>query len=63
MDCPKCGGKTEVEKTIIKRDKVFRYRRCKKCKNRFKTVEIISDGWDYKGVLKKIKAMIEEMGL
>ena len=63
MNCPKCKSKTEVEKTIIKRNKVFRYRRCKKCGYRFKTVEEISDGWDYKGVLKKIKAMIEDVGI
>lgn len=63
MNCPKCKGKTEVEKTIIKNDRVFRYRRCKTCGKRFKTVEMISDGWDYKGLLKKIKSMIEDVGL
>ena len=63
MNCPKCGSKTEVEKTIIKKEKTFRYRRCKKCGYRFKTVETISDGWDYKGLLKEIKAMIESIGL
>ena len=63
MNCPACKGKTEVEKTIIKNDRVFRYRRCKKCGKRFKTVEMVSDGWDYKGLLKKIKSMIEDVGL
>lgn len=63
MNCPKCKGKTEVEKTIIKNDRVFRYRRCKACGKRFKTVEMISDGWDYKGLLRKIKSMIEDVGL
>lgn len=63
MDCPKCGSRTEVDRSIYKKDQVYRYRRCKTCQYRFKTVEMISDGWDYKGVLKNIKAMIENIGL
>ena len=63
MYCPKCKSKTDVEKTIVKEDKVFRYRKCRKCNWRFKTVEVVSDGWDYKGVLKRIKEMIEGVGI
>ena len=40
MCCPYCGDKrTEVFKTMYRRSKTYRYRRCQFCKARFRTQE------------------------
>ena len=40
MLCPYCGDKrTEVFKTLFRRSKTYRYRRCQFCKARFRTEE------------------------
>jgi len=61
MKCPKCNSRTDVERTIVKQDRVYRYRVCRKCKKRFKTVETVADGWDYKGILKQIKSLTDPL--
>jgi len=61
MNCPKCGKRTEVTRTIIKEGRVFRYRICRACKYRFKTIETVADGWDYKGIVKQIKSLIDPL--
>jgi hypothetical protein len=40
MCCPYCGDKrTDVFKTMYRRSKTYRYRRCQFCKERFRTQE------------------------
>ena len=40
MHCPYCGGKrTDVFKTVFRRSRTYRYRRCQFCKARFRTQE------------------------
>lgn len=43
LSCPRCGGKTEVRKTVTKPDKVRRKRRCLNpaCNCYFGTVETV----------------------
>ena len=64
MRCPRCGSDTSVIRTHDKITYTFRRRMCKnkKCKWRFNTKEMRSDGWNYKAVvddiwdeLKKVK--------
>ena len=61
IKCPKCGGKTAVDRTIFKNDRVFRYRRCYRCKNRFKTIEIENRGIDPMTIIKKIKDLVNDV--
>ena len=60
MNCPHCGSRTYIVKTILKNDRVFRERKCssKKCKYRMRTTEMESEGWRYKDIVKKIKALV-----
>src|SRR5690242_21242495 len=40
MFCPYCrSNRTEVFKTLFRRSKTYRYRRCQFCKARFRTME------------------------
>lgn len=40
MHCPYCGDeRTDVFKTLFRRSKTYRYRRCRFCKARFRTQE------------------------
>ena len=61
--CPKCSSKTLVDKTIYKRDFTIRYRKClnKKCGLRFKSIEQVSKGWDYKKIVMKIKELVKDV--
>jgi len=61
VNCPRCKKRTEVTRTIIKNDKVYRYRVCKSCGYKFKTVETVADGWDYKGILRQIKSLTDPL--
>jgi len=47
----------------MKRNFVTRYRRCnnKKCKYEFKTKEFLSDGWDYRTAVLKIKKIVNDI--
>jgi transcriptional regulator NrdR family protein len=61
MQCPKCGCKsTRVTKVFHKKDRTFRYRLCNKCKEAIKTVEFVTDGFDYKAVVEKIRKLVVE---
>lgn len=61
MKCPKCGSKSRVLNTTYKREFTTRYRECHKCKRKFTTRETLSDGLNYKAMLKKIKEMVKEV--
>ena len=63
MKCPKCGSRSAVKNTLFKKSFTIRYRQClnKKCKYKFKTIEQLSMGWDYKSIVKKIKAITDEI--
>jgi len=61
MLCPKCHSQTTVEKTITKQDRVFRYRRCKTCGYGFTTIEEISNGQDFKFILRRIKSIVDQV--
>lgn len=39
MRCPKCGGRTKVKDSRIRKEKVTRKRECKRCGAKFKTFE------------------------
>lgn len=39
MKCPKCGAKSIVYKTQDCKSVVLRYRKCMKCRHKFKTQE------------------------
>jgi len=59
MLCPKCKNEsTKVVKVFHKPSRTYRYRECKKCKFRFKTVELISDGTDYKHIVERIREIV-----
>jgi len=62
MICPKCLGKTSVNKTIIKNDFVIRFRMCNRCKFKFKSKEVeVSGSWDYKQIVLDIKDMLSKV--
>ena len=63
MECPRCGAKTYVTKSIAKRHFVKRYRVCskKRCKWRFTTTELISSDWDYERILKKVYELVKDV--
>lgn len=50
-----------VKNTIFKKDFTIRYRQCPKCKKKFKTIEQVAHGWDYKAICKKIKDELREV--
>ena len=41
MKCPECGSKTIVVDTRCNSDAIFRRRECRKCDNKFTTIEKI----------------------
>lgn len=43
MDCPKCGGKTKVDGTEHWRGLTVRYRTCRVCGHKFKSVESVKE--------------------
>ena len=43
MNCPSCGGKTRVQETRSDGKTTVRCRKCKECRLRFRTQEIIND--------------------
>lgn len=43
MTCPICGGKTRIDESHAYTDHVTRFRKCQKCKFRFKTLEMDDD--------------------
>jgi len=63
MNCPKCNAKSMVKNTIYKTGFTLRYRQClnKNCRWRFKTKEMLADEWNYKGIVLKIKKIINEV--
>jgi len=63
MNCPKCGSRSHITKTFDKRDKVIRNRRCndKECKFKFTTTELISYGWEYRSIVKKVKELVRDV--
>jgi len=61
VNCPKCQSRTSVNKTIIKRDFVVRFRKCNKCNYKFKTKELATTGWDYKQIVLDIKDMLKNI--
>lgn len=63
MNCPVCGHKSCVLRTIFKKDFTVRYRKClnKKCKHRFKTMEQEATGWIYKTIVKKIQDIVKDV--
>ena len=63
MKCPKCGSRTYVVKTMMKKDFTIRIRKCTKrsCGYKFETIEQLSTGWDYKNIIKNIKEMIKDV--
>jgi len=61
MKCPKCGSNIARVTTVFhKSTRTYRYRQCNKCNYKFKTVELISDGMDYKHVVEKIRDLVNE---
>jgi len=63
MLCPKCQSKSAVRNTIYKRNFTIRYRIClnPSCKYKFKTVEEISLGWNYRNIVKEIKNLVKDV--
>lgn len=43
MICPLCGGKTKIDESQAYIDHVVRFRKCQKCRFRFKTLEMDDD--------------------
>jgi ssDNA-binding Zn-finger/Zn-ribbon topoisomerase 1 len=62
LNCPKCGRKLKVTRTIRKKDFDIRYRKCPKCKKTYKTKEMMYDhGWNYKAIIDKIQDLVEDV--
>ena len=63
MNCPKCRSRSTVNNNIYKKDFTIRYRVCtnKDCRHKFKTIEQIATGWDYRNIVKKMKDMLREV--
>lgn len=61
--CPKCRHRSRVLKTFEKIHSVIRYRKCdnKRCNFKFKTTEMVTQGWDYRTIIKKIKEVVEDV--
>lgn len=43
MTCPLCGGRTKVDESHTYTDHVVRFRKCSKCRFRFRTLEMDDD--------------------
>lgn len=43
MTCPICGSKTKVVNVMSHFDHVIRFRKCQKCRFRFRTIEMDDD--------------------
>lgn len=43
MTCPICGGKTKVVESKSYHDHMIRFRKCQKCRFRFRTIEMDDD--------------------
>lgn len=43
MTCPICGGKTRVDESVSYFDHVIRFRKCRNCRFRFRTIEMDDD--------------------
>jgi transcriptional regulator NrdR family protein len=43
MTCPLCGSKTRIDESHAYTDHVVRFRKCQKCKFRFRTLEMDDD--------------------
>jgi len=61
--CPICNSKSHILNTAFKKGFTIRYRQCNNetCNRHFSTKEILSDGVDYKGTLKKIKDLLKDV--
>ena len=65
MQCPKCGSRSVVLKTIHKKDFTVRYRKCisRSCNYRFTTKEEISSNWNFKSIVKEIKRLVDNIDI
>ena len=63
MLCPSCNSKSHVLSTAFKKGFTIRYRQCnnEKCSKKFTTREELSDGMNYKGIVKKMKELLREV--
>ena len=63
MKCPVCQSKSTVKNTIYKKDFTIRYRTClnPSCRYKFKTIETVTKGWNYKSIVKKIKDLVMDV--
>lgn len=61
MLCPKCGSKSRVMWVSDKKHFTARRRKClnKKCKFVFNTSENVSQGIDYRGIVKEIIELVK----
>ena len=58
--CPKCGKfSCPTYKTITKKSITVRYRKCRNCKNNFKTVEVLGVIFQKIKKIKKISSEID----
>ena len=53
MICPNCGGKTKVQETRGDGGTVFRVRKCRSCKFRFRTREEIGEDIIIQRIVRK----------
>ena len=61
VKCPKCNSnKTHTVWIRHKENWDVRERECSKCGYRFRTKEIIDEGWDYKAILMEIYKKLNE---
>jgi len=63
MNCPKCNNRSRVLRTFYKVGITYRQREClnKKCKNKFKTAEQLSNDWNYKSIVTQIKKLVKDV--
>jgi len=61
MLCPDCNAKSHILNTAFKKGFTIRYRQCNKCEKHFTTREELSQGIDYKGLVKKMKDLLKDV--
>ena len=62
MICPNCNnenGKSSVYAVRRYKDRIIRYRECKNCKHKFKSIEKTQSGWDYEDAILRIKKIVD----
>lgn len=59
MLCPKCSSKSKVMWVTDKKHYTYRRRKCLKCKFVFNTSENVTQGIDYRGIVKEIVELVK----